>query len=83
MTIALFACPEFRIQIFRRWRKHEFGMSEHKVQEILKNLQLFCARFSNQLSIPAPIEPPVRSLRAAIPATQSHYSGGGNHHSGN
>ena len=35
------------------------------------------------LSIPAPVEPPVRSLRATIPATQSHYSGGGNHHSGN
>ena len=35
------------------------------------------------LSIPAPIEPPDRSLRATIPAAQSHYSGGGNHHSGN
>ena len=36
-----------------------------------------------EMSIPAPVEPPVRSLRATIPATQSHYSGGGNHHSGN
>lgn len=49
MTIALFSCPEFGIQIFRRWRKPEFGLSERKVREILKNLQLFCARFSNQL----------------------------------
>ena len=39
--------------------------------------------FEHRLSIPAPVEPPVRSLRATIPATQSHYSGGGNHHSGN
>ena len=35
------------------------------------------------VSIPAPIEPPVRSLRATLPEVQSHYSGGGNHHSGN
>lgn len=35
------------------------------------------------MSIPAPIEPPVRSLRATLPEVQSHYSGGGNHHSGN
>lgn len=34
------------------------------------------------VSIPAPIEPPVRSLRATIPAAQSHPSGGVNHHSG-
>ena len=35
------------------------------------------------LSIPALIEPPVRSLGATLPAAQSHPSGGGNHHSGN
>ena len=44
---------------------------------------LFLLLGSPEMSIPAPIEPPVRSLRAAIPATQSHYSGGRNHHSGN
>ena len=38
---------------------------------------------TEEVSIPAPIEPPDRSLRATIPAAQSHYSGGGNHHSGN
>ena len=31
------------------------------------------------MSIPAPIEPPVRSLRATLPAVQSHLSGNGNH----
>ena len=36
-----------------------------------------------RLSIPALIEPPVRSLGATLPAAQSHPSGGGNHHSGN
>ena len=35
------------------------------------------------LSIPAPVEPPVRSLRATIPVAQSRHSGGENHHSGN
>ena len=35
------------------------------------------------VSIPALIEPPVRSLGATLPAAQSHPSGGGNHHSGN
>ena len=35
------------------------------------------------LSIPALIEPPVRSLGATLPAAQSHPSGGGNLHSGN
>ncbi len=35
-----------------------------------------------QVSIPALIEPPVRSLGATLPAAQSHPSGGGNHHSG-
>lgn len=35
------------------------------------------------MSIPAPIEPPVRSLRATLPAAQSHPSSTGNHHSGN
>ena len=35
------------------------------------------------MSIPALVEPPVRSLRATLPAAKSHYSGGGNHHSGN
>lgn len=47
----------------------------------LKSLNL--SPFTPILSIPAPIEPPDRSLRATIPAAQSHYSGGGNHHSGN
>ena len=55
---------------------------------ILKQLQtepdrnaiyLFCGK----MSIPALIEPPVRSLGATLPAAQSHPSGGGNHHSGN
>ena len=40
-------------------------------------------KIDKDMSIPAPIEPPDRSLRATIPAAQSHYSGGGNHHSGN
>ena len=35
------------------------------------------------MSIPALIEPPVRSLGATLPAAQSHPSGGGNLHSGN
>ena len=35
------------------------------------------------VSIPALIEPPVRSLGATLPAAQSHPSGGGNLHSGN
>ena len=41
------------------------------------------SEYDFEMSIPAPIEPPDRSLRATIPAAQSHYSGGGNHHSGN
>ena len=35
------------------------------------------------LSIPALPEPPVRILRATLPATQSHTSSTGNYHSGN
>ena len=42
-----------------------------------------CPLLMDRVSIPATIEPPDRSLRATIPAAQSHYSGGGNHHSGN
>ncbi|MBQ1172982.1 MAG: hypothetical protein IIX48_10345 [Lachnospiraceae bacterium] len=35
------------------------------------------------MSIPALPEPPVRILRATLPATQSHTSSTGNYHSGN
>ena len=39
--------------------------------------------FLSVVSIPAPFEPPVRTLRATIPVQQSHCSGGRNYHSGN
>ena len=42
-----------------------------------------CRTLNMYVSIPALIEPPVRSLGATLPAAQSHPSGGGNHHSGN
>lgn len=42
----------------------------HKIGiQLISNVQLL------NLSIPAPIEPPVRIMRATIPAAQSHYSG--------
>lgn len=73
-------------------KKHQPPMTINEEVENLKSIGLivddeaYAKKILNDisyLSIPAPIEPPDRSLRATIPAAQSHYSGGGNHHSGN
>ena len=55
---------------------------ELKITELRTGLFLINDSDMSNVSIPAPIEPPVRSLGAALPAAQSHPSGGGNHHSG-
>lgn len=89
---------ELAKEIERQFKKASFYCTEEKrnytMDELenkeeamaafsLESLHRFCNDQEMKLSIPAPIEPPDRSLRATIPAAQSHYSGGGNHHSGN
>ena len=44
--------------------------------------QLNCDEQIREMSIPVQFEPAVRSLRATLPAVQSHPSGGVNHPSG-
>ena len=59
-------------------------LSEEQLNNLNKDaLVIIASSLQDQLSIPAPFEPPVRILRASIPGVQSHCSGGGNYHSGN
>ena len=85
------------LQVFEQLLPYFSADTQSKIQDIMKNVSgisdvqkqyLIEVKQQveivlSQLSIPALIEPPVRSLGATLPAAQSHPSGGGNHHSGN
>ena len=82
-------CPEWLMpEAKKEWERLADLMNQMGVltEVDMAAFAAYCQSYARwkeaQVSIPALIEPPVRSLGATLPAAQIHPSGGGNHHSG-